>query len=118
MEAVQDYMDALRKGRTAVVEENHVVMLGWTDKSLLFIKEVINANESEGGGVVCVLAEASPPALSTSAQRSLVFLSWTFLRRRTFTCIMIELYVSYFPFSSLLFGGEGPCHGSALGSSI
>lgn len=50
-------MDALRKGKTAVVEKDHVVMLGWTDKSLLFIKEIIKANESEGGGVVTVLSE-------------------------------------------------------------
>ena len=55
VEAVQAKMNALREGRSQVVEKEHTVMLGWTEKSLLFIKEIINANESEGGGVVAVL---------------------------------------------------------------
>lgn len=54
VEAVQAKMNALREGRSLVVEKEHTVMLGWTEKSLLFIKEIINANESEGGGVVAV----------------------------------------------------------------
>ena len=55
VEALQAKMNALREGRSLVVEKEHTVMLGWTEKSLLFIKEIINANESEGGGVVAVL---------------------------------------------------------------
>ena len=35
----------------------NTVMLGWTEKSLLYIKEIINANESEGGGIIAVLCE-------------------------------------------------------------
>ena len=61
VEAVTQKMQALRQGKTGVVESGHVVMLGWTDKSLLFIKEVVLANESEGGGVVCILAEVRQP---------------------------------------------------------
>lgn len=57
VEAVQAKMNALREGRSLVVEKEHTVMLGWTEKSLLFIKEIINANESEGGGVIAVLCE-------------------------------------------------------------
>ena len=55
VEAVQFKMKALREGKSMVVEKDHIVMLGWTEKSLLFIKELILANESEGGGVVVVL---------------------------------------------------------------
>ena len=55
VEAVQFKMKALREGKSMVVEKDHVVMLGWGEKSLLFIKEIILANESEGGGVVVVL---------------------------------------------------------------
>ena len=51
VEAVQAKMQALREGKSVVVERGHSVMLGWTEKSLLFVKEIINANESEGGGV-------------------------------------------------------------------
>lgn len=31
-------------------------MLGWTDKSISFIRQICLANESEGGGVIIVLA--------------------------------------------------------------
>ena len=55
VEAVQFKMKALREGKSMVVEKDHIVMLGWSEKSLLFIKEIILANESEGGGVVVVL---------------------------------------------------------------
>ena len=55
VEAVQFKMKSLREGKSMVVEKDHVVMLGWGEKSLLFIKEIILANESEGGGVVVVL---------------------------------------------------------------
>jgi hypothetical protein len=55
VEAVQAKMNALREGRSLVVEKGHTVMLGFTEKSLLFIKEIVNANESEGGGVIAVL---------------------------------------------------------------
>lgn len=59
VEVVKDKMEMLRKGKTAVVEINHTIMLGWTDKSLHFIKELILANASEGGGVIAVLSEVS-----------------------------------------------------------
>ena len=55
VEAVQFKMKVLREGKSMVVEKDHIVMLGWGEKSLLFIKEIILANESEGGGVVVVL---------------------------------------------------------------
>ncbi|KAK3251646.1 hypothetical protein CYMTET_39021 [Cymbomonas tetramitiformis] len=50
-------METLRKGKSAVVEKGHTVLLGWTDKSLLVIKEIAEANASEGGGVIAVLAD-------------------------------------------------------------
>ena len=57
VEAVQAKMQALREGKSVVVERGHTVMLGWTEKSLLFVKEIIDANESEGGGVIVVLCK-------------------------------------------------------------
>ena len=57
VEAVQFKMKSLREGKSLVVEKGHVVMLGWSEKSLLFIREIIMANESEGGGVVVVLCQ-------------------------------------------------------------
>ena len=55
VEAVQFKMKSLREGKSMVVEKDHIVMLGWGEKSLLFIREIILANESEGGVAVVVL---------------------------------------------------------------
>ena len=42
-----------------MVERGHCVMLGWTEKSLLFIRGSSTPNESEGGGVIVVLCKDS-----------------------------------------------------------
>ena len=46
-----------RQGLTSVVEKNHTVILGWTDRTVLIILEICEANSSEGGGVIAVLDE-------------------------------------------------------------
>ncbi|KDO27252.1 hypothetical protein SPRG_07501 [Saprolegnia parasitica CBS 223.65] len=57
VDSVREKMDSLKKGKSNVVEENHTLLLGWTDKSIYLVKELCRANESEKGGVVVVLAE-------------------------------------------------------------
>ncbi|KDO28069.1 hypothetical protein SPRG_20227 [Saprolegnia parasitica CBS 223.65] len=57
VDAIREKMEVLKEGRSQVVELGHTLMLGWSDKSLSFLKEICNANESEGGGTVVVLAE-------------------------------------------------------------
>ena len=49
-DAVGDYVDDLKKGRSDVLETNHTLVLGWSDKTLPIVEQVSNANESEGGG--------------------------------------------------------------------
>ena len=52
-------IDEFRTGKSAVVEENHTVLLGWTSSSVSLISELIIANQSEEGsikGVIVVLA--------------------------------------------------------------
>jgi hypothetical protein len=55
VDAYQEKMDGLKKGRGKVVETDHTLMCGWSDKSIGIIKEIALANESEGGGVIVVL---------------------------------------------------------------
>jgi hypothetical protein len=50
-------MDDLRRGRSDVLETGHTLILGWSDKLLPIIRQLALANESEGGGVVVILAE-------------------------------------------------------------
>lgn len=57
VDAIQVKMDNLKKGKSDVVEADHTVMLGWTSFSVAFILEIADANSSEGGGTIVVLAE-------------------------------------------------------------
>ena len=55
--AFDDRIAALRKGRSAVVENGHTVILGWNSKVFTIISELVIANESESKPVVVVLAD-------------------------------------------------------------
>ncbi len=46
----------LRKGKSPVVEENHTLILGFTDRIIDIIKELVVANESESDAVVVILS--------------------------------------------------------------
>lgn len=46
-------------------------MLGWTDKSISFIRQICLANESEGGGVIVVLADAEKEKLEAELNSNL-----------------------------------------------
>lgn len=50
-------LDELRKGKSNVVEKNHTLILGFGDRVLEIIRELIVANESEKNPSVVVLAE-------------------------------------------------------------
>ncbi len=58
---VADYiverMLEFRLGRSVVVERGHVVLVGWTERTIPCILELCLSNESEGGGVVVVLGD-------------------------------------------------------------
>uniref|UniRef100_A0A7S4T4G9 RCK N-terminal domain-containing protein n=1 Tax=Alexandrium monilatum TaxID=311494 RepID=A0A7S4T4G9_9DINO len=57
VDVIRNKMDLLRQGRARVVEKNHSLILGWTEKSILLIEELCVANQSEGGGVIVVMAK-------------------------------------------------------------
>lgn len=57
--AVQRKMKALKYGLSPVVERGHTVVLGFNSAVLSVIRQLCLANESEGGGVVAVLARGN-----------------------------------------------------------
>eukprot|EP01094_Clydonella_sp_ATCC50884_P023927 TRINITY_DN5872_c0_g1_i1.p1 TRINITY_DN5872_c0_g1~~TRINITY_DN5872_c0_g1_i1.p1 ORF type:complete len:673 (-),score=221.59 TRINITY_DN5872_c0_g1_i1:313-2331(-) len=67
-DALGEKMDDLKKGKSKVLEEGHTLILGWNDKLLPLIKELAIANESEGGGVVVVLADREKEAMEEEIQ--------------------------------------------------
>ncbi len=55
---LEDKMDELRKGRSAVLENDHTLILGWNTQIFTVISELILANESrKSGAVIVVLAD-------------------------------------------------------------
>ncbi|XP_014519045.1 probable ion channel SYM8 isoform X2 [Vigna radiata var. radiata] len=56
-DAISEKVDSLRKGKSEVIEKNHILILGWSDKLGSLLKQLAIANKSVGGGVIVVLAE-------------------------------------------------------------
>ncbi|CAK7324772.1 unnamed protein product [Dovyalis caffra] len=56
-DAISEKFDSLRKGRSEVVEQNHTLILGWSDKLGSLLNQLAITNESLGGGIVVVMAE-------------------------------------------------------------
>ena len=65
IDGVMEKMEDLKKGRSTVIENEHTLILGWTDKAAGLCREIANANESEGGGVIVVLDPMEKEELET-----------------------------------------------------
>ena len=46
-DAIADKFESLKKGKSKVLESNHTLVLGWSDKVFPFLKNIAIANESE-----------------------------------------------------------------------
>eukprot|EP00980_Cylindrotheca_fusiformis_P028485 scaffold22604_cov130-Cylindrotheca_fusiformis.AAC.7 len=55
-EVIGEKVDRLKEGKARVLEANHTLILGWSDKALAIIQEIAYANESESGGTIVILA--------------------------------------------------------------
>ncbi|KAG7398989.1 hypothetical protein PHYBOEH_009982 [Phytophthora boehmeriae] len=68
VDGIRAKMDMLKKGKSNVAEENHTLLLGWSDKSISLIRQICLANASEKGGVIVVLAEIEKEELEAELQ--------------------------------------------------
>lgn len=50
-------LEQLRKGRSAVVERDHTVILGWSDQVFTLVSELVEANKSRRRAAIVILAE-------------------------------------------------------------
>eukprot|EP01061_Rhynchopus_euleeides_P006537 TRINITY_DN15575_c0_g1_i2.p1 TRINITY_DN15575_c0_g1~~TRINITY_DN15575_c0_g1_i2.p1 ORF type:complete len:799 (+),score=301.99 TRINITY_DN15575_c0_g1_i2:92-2398(+) len=73
-DAISDEFDSLKRGKARVIETDHTLILGWTDKTLPLIREIANANESlvkEGKTcVIVVLAECDKEVMEQETRNS------------------------------------------------
>ena len=50
-------MESWKKGHSDVLETQHTLILGWSDKVLSLVDQICLANASEGGRPIVILAE-------------------------------------------------------------
>lgn len=60
-DALDSRMEALFEGKSAVLEENFVLILGWSDKILPLVEQLTLANESDGGHPIVIMSEVYKP---------------------------------------------------------
>eukprot|EP00123_Amoebidium_parasiticum_P016867 comp23617_c2_seq1/m.40189 comp23617_c2_seq1/g.40189 ORF comp23617_c2_seq1/g.40189 comp23617_c2_seq1/m.40189 type:complete len:773 (-) comp23617_c2_seq1:135-2453(-) len=89
---ISSQVDSLRKGRSRVIEVDHTLILGWSDKTLPILKELSLANESMGGGTVVVLAERDKEDMEQEIKDSEIdFLGTEIICRSGSPILMSEL---------------------------
>ncbi len=54
---LQGRIEALRKGRSQVIEEGHTIVLGWSEQVFTIVSEISIANENHKNGCIAVLAD-------------------------------------------------------------
>ena len=53
---IEEKLDELKKGRSSVVENNHTIILGWSNKIFSIINQISKANENGKKNVIVVLS--------------------------------------------------------------
>lgn len=60
---IQTKLEELRKGRSRVIEKQHVVILGWNQQIFSILSELIEANANRRGATIAILAEMDKVAM-------------------------------------------------------
>ena len=55
--AVEGKLDELRKGRSRLLEQNHTVILGWTEQIYTIVPELVEANSNLKSSCIAILSE-------------------------------------------------------------
>lgn len=61
--AVDNRIERLRRGRSAVVERGHTLILGWSPRVFTLISEIVEANRNRHRARIVVLAPEEKPAM-------------------------------------------------------
>lgn len=69
--ALDAMITEFRQGRGKVIEEDHTLVLGWSDQVPELLKELILANESEKYAAVVILADKSKEEMDTILYKAL-----------------------------------------------
>lgn len=59
-------LEDLRKGRSAVLEKDHTVILGWSDQIYTVVSELVTANQSRRKAAIAILADQDKVGMEDS----------------------------------------------------
>lgn len=68
---IQTKLEELRKGRSRVVENDHVVILGWSQQIFSVLSELVEANSNRRNACIVVLAEMDKVAMEDAIRTRL-----------------------------------------------
>ena len=54
---IDEKLEELKKGRSKVLESNHTLILGWSEKVFSIIREIVEANENQKKPCIVILAD-------------------------------------------------------------
>mgnify|MGYP006127318241 CR=1 FL=1 len=66
--SIQEIMLNLRKGRTKVIENNHIIILGWTDEIFSILSELNIAHENSKKQAVLILSQKDPVFMNDNVE--------------------------------------------------
>ena len=52
---LSDKLDSIRQSKSLIIEENHTIILGWSNHVISIVNELILANESEAKCIIVIL---------------------------------------------------------------
>ena len=80
---IEGKIDELRKGRSFVVEEGHVVILGWSTQVFSIVSELVIANENQKRSCIAILVDKDKIEMEDEIKSRLFNLKKTHLVCRT-----------------------------------
>lgn len=66
--AIEGKLDDLRKGHSRLLEENHTVILGWTEQVYTIIPEIVSANENLKSSCIAIMSDHDKVEMEESLQ--------------------------------------------------
>ncbi|MEM9982078.1 MAG: hypothetical protein AAF734_06255, partial [Bacteroidota bacterium] len=81
--SVQNSLYQFRKGTKQVLEEHHTLILGWNERALDIISELVIANESEKKACVVILAEEDKEEMDDAIYKNILDAKTTRVITRT-----------------------------------
>lgn len=69
---VEEKLENLRKGRSRVLESDHIILLGWTEQIFTILNELMEANSNVPGAVLVVMGEEEKTSMEDAITQRVV----------------------------------------------